>query len=184
MDDLYAYTLSSNPPNPRSTSNAFRQGDWLCPRPFCAVHNFSRNLACISCGGPRPAALASPATPNFPVQWSSPVSAMSPQLQQSPRFAANVPAAPPVAHKNANGQSLLTPSGRSFSVGGKVQNVSNDPLAPCIIFWPDNEPFPEQGQIRPPMTGAVQPPILNTGNKGPIEHQVRFAAQPPRAVRC
>lgn len=44
---------------------------------------------------------------------------------------------------------LLTPSGRAFAVGGKVQNVSGDPLNPCIMYWPDNEPFPEQGQIRP-----------------------------------
>ncbi|KAF5314331.1 hypothetical protein D9619_011771 [Psilocybe cf. subviscida] len=44
---------------------------------------------------------------------------------------------------------LLTPSGRAFAVGGKVQNVSSDPLTPCIMYWPDNEPLPEQGQIRP-----------------------------------
>jgi hypothetical protein len=44
---------------------------------------------------------------------------------------------------------ILTPSGRAFSVGGRVQDVSTDPLSPCIIFWPDNEPFPEQSQIRP-----------------------------------
>jgi hypothetical protein len=22
-------------------------------------------------------------------------------------------------------------------------------MSPCIMYWPDNEPFPEQGQIRP-----------------------------------
>ena len=44
---------------------------------------------------------------------------------------------------------ILTPSGRAFSVGGRAQDVSSDPLSPCIIFWPDNEPFPEQSQIRP-----------------------------------
>jgi hypothetical protein len=44
---------------------------------------------------------------------------------------------------------ILTPSGRAFSFGGRVQDVSLDPLSPCIIFWPDNEPFPEQSQIRP-----------------------------------
>ena len=84
---------------------------------------------------------------------------------------------------------LLTPSGRAFAVGGKVQNVSSDPLSPCIMYWPDNEPFPEQGQIRPSglvgvavRIGATyvrnvllislvqQPPILNTGNRGPISH--------------
>ncbi|KAH0579750.1 hypothetical protein H2248_002587 [Termitomyces sp. 'cryptogamus'] len=67
---------------------------------------------------------------------------------------------------------LLTPSGRAFAVGGKVQNISTDPLNPCIMYWPDNEPFPEQGQIRPSnLVGVPQPPILNTGNRGPIAHQ-------------
>ncbi|KAG6877521.1 hypothetical protein C0993_006385 [Termitomyces sp. T159_Od127] len=66
---------------------------------------------------------------------------------------------------------LLTPSGRAFAVGGKVQNISSDPLNPCIMYWPDNEPFPEQGQIRPSnLVGVPQPPILNTGNRGPIAH--------------
>ncbi|KAG5646155.1 hypothetical protein DXG03_004208 [Asterophora parasitica] len=77
------------------------------------------------------------------------------------------PAPPP---KSAH--PLLTPSGRAFSVGGKVQNISSDPLSPCIMYWPDNEPFPEQGQIRPSgLVGVPQPPILNTGNRGPISHQ-------------
>lgn len=85
---------------------------------------------------------------------------------------------------------ILTPSGRAFAIGGKVQNVSSDPLSPCIMYWPDNEPFPEQGQIRPSNVVGVtvsfdclfcysrtslnndvqQPPILNTGNRGPISH--------------
>ena len=90
-----------------------------------------------------------------------------------------------------------------------MQNVSPDPLAPCVMYWPDNEPFPEKGQIRPPWPGGLgsgvgqgsgvqaaggsgggggmggmsdagstgsmgkgaMPPILNTGNKGPIEQQ-------------
>jgi hypothetical protein len=87
---------------------------------------------------------------------------------------------------------LLTPSGRAFASGGKVQNISSDPLAPCVMYWPENEPLPEQGQIRPssltgvpvsqaldmrvqrdlsPRPAQQQPPILNTGNRGPIEHQ-------------
>ncbi|PPQ90294.1 LOW QUALITY PROTEIN: hypothetical protein CVT25_013119 [Psilocybe cyanescens] len=71
---------------------------------------------------------------------------------------------------------LLTPSGRAFAVGGKVQNISSDPLSPCIMYWPDNEPFPEQGQIRPNgLIGVAQPPILNTGNRGPISHVTGFA---------
>ena len=44
---------------------------------------------------------------------------------------------------------ILTPSGRSFSRGGRVQNVSSDPLVPCVMYWPDNEALPERGQIRP-----------------------------------
>ncbi|KAL5525089.1 hypothetical protein ACEPAF_8958 [Sanghuangporus sanghuang] len=67
---------------------------------------------------------------------------------------------------------LLTPSGRAFAVGGEVQNISPDPLAPCVMFWPDNEPLPEPGQIRPAsLSNVPQPPIMNTGNKGPIERQ-------------
>ncbi|GJJ13973.1 hypothetical protein Clacol_008230 [Clathrus columnatus] len=70
---------------------------------------------------------------------------------------------------------ILTPSGRALSTGGKVQNISRNPMAPCIIFWPDNEPFPESSQIRPAIHygshNTPAPPILNTGNKGPIEQQ-------------
>ncbi|KAH7100424.1 hypothetical protein BKA62DRAFT_800498 [Auriculariales sp. MPI-PUGE-AT-0066] len=150
MDHL-PYTLSSNPPNPRNQSTVFRQGDWLCPNIQCAVHNFSRNVACISCGGSRPSQYNSP--------QPSPISPVLPPLQTS-----HLPPA-------AKGQTLLTPAGKTFSVGGKVQNVSMDPLMPCIVFWPDNEPFPRPTQIRPPMSTGIQPPILNTGNKGPIEHQ-------------
>ena len=66
----------------------------------------------------------------------------------------------------------LTPSGTQICEGGKVQNISNNPLAPCYMFWSFNEPLPEPGQIRPTLSVALQhPPILNTGNRGPIEHQ-------------
>ena len=74
---------------------------------------------------------------------------------------------------------LLTPSGRKFAVGGRVQNISRDELNPILMFWPDNEPLPMPNQVRPPAAvlmalGGVQgppPPILNTGNKGPIDAQ-------------
>jgi hypothetical protein len=46
-------------------------------------------------------------------------------------------------------QHILTPSGRAFSQGGRVQNISSGTLPPCIMFWPDNEPLPELGQVRP-----------------------------------
>ncbi|KJA17167.1 hypothetical protein HYPSUDRAFT_104813, partial [Hypholoma sublateritium FD-334 SS-4] len=50
---------------------------------------------------------------------------------------------------------LLTPSGRAFAVGGRVQNVSRDPRAPCVMYWPDNEPLPEPGQIRPGCVAGI-----------------------------
>ena len=129
-----------------------------CSSPKCAAHNFgykylpclillclmshpspSRNLSCIGCGSQR-----SPSSPTRP--------AIS-----SPRFsntAGPTPTPPPldnnlVLQKPSPHHPLLTPSGRAFASGGKVQNISTDPLNPCIMFWPDNEPFPDQGQIRP-----------------------------------
>ncbi|KAI0935166.1 hypothetical protein AcW1_005170 [Taiwanofungus camphoratus] len=86
---------------------------------------------------------------------------------------------------------LLTPSGRALSVGGRVQNISQDAMAPCMMYWPDNEGLPEQGQIRPlgcavlsvsgwtllPLCARATdgrgqyPPIVNTGNKGAAEKQ-------------
>ncbi|KAI0270759.1 hypothetical protein BC834DRAFT_532431 [Gloeopeniophorella convolvens] len=155
------YTISSNPPNPRT---AFRAGDWICPSTNCAAHNFGRNLSCIGCGCPRP----SPTQGPFPQVSTSPV--QSTRLP-SPRFAgAPEPQMPPLlSHKTPH---VLTPSGRAFSMGGRVQDISSDPLSPCIMFWPDNEPLPEQGQIREgSLAGFPHPPILNTGNRGPIEHQ-------------
>jgi hypothetical protein len=118
-----------------------------------------RNLACIGCGcsrnssGAPPAACqsASPTTrmissPRFvssmaatqpsPTFASSPKQFRGSQLSQAPK--PSVPSHP-----------LLTPSGRAFAIGGKVQNVSQDPLTPCVMYWPDNEPLPDQGQIRP-----------------------------------
>ena len=43
----------------------------------------------------------------------------------------------------------LTPSGRALAIGGRVRNISRDPLSPCVMYWPDNEPLPEPCQIRP-----------------------------------
>ncbi|KAK7055171.1 RanBP2-type domain-containing protein [Favolaschia claudopus] len=97
---------------------------------------------------------------NLPPPLLPSTSASASQQQQ--------PHLPPPTHAHP----LLTPSGRAFAVGGKVQNISSDPLSPCIMYWPDNEPFPDQGQIRPSgLVGVPQPPILNTGNRGPISHQ-------------
>ncbi|KAF9054179.1 hypothetical protein BJ165DRAFT_1399454 [Panaeolus papilionaceus] len=252
------YTLSTNPPNPKTT---FRLGDWICPSPKCAAHNFGRNISCIGCGCPRsseqggqfgvqqqhlqscssvssgskvapsPRFNAPPNSNNvyyssgpLPSQPSHHLPPPTPQHQPPPQStnthsirtsntfshprispAAQKPSSPlpnlhlpnthghnPIqigtapghAHESTSSHShvpsqppklthpLLTPSGRAFAVGGKVQNVSSDPLSPCIMYWPDNEPFPEQGQIRPSgLVGVAQPPILNTGNRGPISHQ-------------
>lgn len=74
------------------------------------------------------------------------------------------------ANKTISAQPPLTPSGRAFARGGNVRNVSRNPLSPCIIYWPDNEPLPEQGQIRPSGPLGIPPPIVNTGNKGSIIH--------------
>ncbi|KAK0463190.1 uncharacterized protein EV420DRAFT_1523203 [Desarmillaria tabescens] len=165
------YTLSSNPPNPRTS---FRLGDWICSTPKCAAHNFGRNLACIGCGCPRssPAPLYQAMPPPPPPPPSSrPMS--SPRFQPPPPSPAySSPQSPVSPMPSKSIHPLLTPSGRAFAVGGKVQNISSDPLSPCIMYWPDNEPFPEQGQIRPSgLVGVPQPPILNTGNRGPISHQ-------------
>lgn len=129
-----------------------------------------RNLACRGCGCPRSESqvssmsrqalgmpsprlptsprFASSAGTSFHASPSIPNSSHYPTVQQGARYPV---AAQPVANAKPASPShpLLTPSGRSFSVGGKVQNISSDPSAPCIMYWPDNEPFPEQGQIRP-----------------------------------
>jgi len=88
-------------------------------------------------------------------------------------------ATPPNAPAPCTLPSLLTPSGRQIAQGGTVRNVSGDDTNPIFMFWPDNEPLPEPGQCRP--SGLLTclggngsgplPPILNTGNKGPIESQ-------------
>ncbi|KAJ7656684.1 hypothetical protein B0H17DRAFT_1146069 [Mycena rosella] len=120
----------------------------------------------------------SPSAYGFPPQ-SSPSYGRAPQQQQYPsssmQSVVNLPPPSPLgsptANKSMSAHPLLTPSGRAFASGGKVQNISSDPLSPCIMYWPDNEPFPEQGQIRPSgLMGVPQPPILNTGNRGPISH--------------
>lgn len=125
-----------------------------------------RNLSCIGCGCPRSNNSSSPIMNSSLVPNS--------RITPSPRFAsANNPtpfmhseydlfyatapgstSSAPCPSPHANAQKtvtrpLLTPSGRAFAIGGRVQNISRDPLSPCIMYWPENEPFPEQGQIRP-----------------------------------
>ncbi|KAI5993714.1 hypothetical protein F5J12DRAFT_907322 [Pisolithus orientalis] len=162
---------SANPPNPRTS---FRSGDWICSSPSCAAHNFGRNLACRGCGCPRSersAALPSTRFPSSPrfigsanatspyVQPSIPNTTSGPHYPSGSQGARHLsPSLPALMNVKSPSPSnpLLTPSGRAFAVGGRVQNVSGDPLIPCVIFWPDNEPFPEQGQIRPSHLTGVQ----------------------------
>ncbi|KAI0632908.1 hypothetical protein C8Q77DRAFT_1218344 [Trametes polyzona] len=195
-----SYTISSNPPNPKTS---FRAGDWMCSAPNCSAHNFQRNIACIVCGRPRsggvpPLSVDAAHPPNYPLAnpsprfagryngaqgapqtplsaLPSPVSATgfpfigsSGGLSQPPLSApGHAPSkAPPPQYPP------LTPSGRALSVGGRVRNISRDPLSPCVMYWPDNEPLPEPGQIRPIDSALITyPPIINTGNKGAAEKQ-------------
>ncbi|KAH9856451.1 hypothetical protein C2E23DRAFT_882502 [Lenzites betulinus] len=173
------YTISSNPPNPKTS---FRAGDWMCSAPSCSAHNFQRNIACIVCGrqragGPPPLsidtahALASP-SPRFAGRFPhaplpSPPFLGAPAVRGPPPPSSSLPPPPPPPQYPP-----LTPSGRALSVGGRVRNIARDPLAPCVMYWPDNEPLPEACQLRP-MDSALMtyPPIVNTGNKGAAEKQ-------------
>ncbi|KAK1234797.1 hypothetical protein PQX77_001993 [Marasmius sp. AFHP31] len=168
--------LSTNPPPPPSVRSQFRVGDWICR---CGVHNFGRNQACIGCNTPRTISQpTSPLSPRFQnnhnyASASPPVSPLRPTHHQQ-QAAVNSVSAPlsGLSTTNKSAHPLLTPSGRAFAIGGRVQNVSSDPLNPCIMYWPDNEPFPDPGQLRPGnLAGVNHPPILNTGNRGPISHQ-------------
>jgi hypothetical protein len=136
----------------------------------------SRNLACIGCGCPRSGHGGT--SPRY--QGSS----ASTRLLSSPRFVASsgfqtsfgqsctpppsssmpftVPSYPTqflqpsvISKAQTHSLPLLSPSGRAFAVGGKVRNVSSDPLSPCIMYWPDNEALPSQGQIRPSSLAGV-----------------------------
>ncbi|KAJ3981888.1 hypothetical protein F5890DRAFT_474462 [Lentinula detonsa] len=186
-----SFPLSSNPPNPRSN---FRLGDWICNSPKCAAHNFGRNLACIGCGCFRavndpithshqhliscparpplsPRFAGSSNAPNFSNNTLSAMHTTSPDYTQAQISSAQTVNVSSIS-QSKSGHPLLTPSGRAFAVGGRVQNISVDPLSPCIMYWPDNEAFPDPGQIRlNGLVGMPQPPILNTGNRGPIAHQ-------------
>ncbi|EJD04904.1 uncharacterized protein FOMMEDRAFT_166649 [Fomitiporia mediterranea MF3/22] len=193
------FTLSSNPPKART---GFRHGDWICAVPACGAHNFGRNVTCIQCAAPRSTNLGlmnnghvnsitcanGPLTAqgssvtttgmrNMSPRFANPMNVQSQVLMQAQAYQLQqqrqqLSKAQLQAQAQAQAHPLLTPSGRAFAVGGKVQNISPDPLAPCIMFWPDNEPFPDPGQIRPASLSNVhQPPIMNTGNKGPIEKQ-------------
>ncbi|PIL25926.1 hypothetical protein GSI_11679 [Ganoderma sinense ZZ0214-1] len=193
-DSLSSYTISSNPPNPKTS---FRLGDWMCSAPNCSAHNFQRNTVCIACGRPRtgstPALPGDPSlSPTFPLAGPSPRFAGRFITSQGNSTVASGPTGPPApgypSHPAASALAAahaqmsskppppqyppLTPSGRALSVGGRVRNISRDPLSPCVMYWPDNEPLPEPCQIRPIDSALMTyPPIINTGNKGAAEKQ-------------
>ncbi|TCD69008.1 hypothetical protein EIP91_009230 [Steccherinum ochraceum] len=179
------YNLSSNPPNPKLS---FRAGDWW------------RNVGCIKCGTPRIPNGTQAGSGLNTVRTSPPpqisprfINQLGPLDDASHMLEARLPPqhvlrthlAGRTNHGPAPSQSMnfpskapvpqypiLTPSGAALSAGGRVRNVSIDPLSPCIMYWPDNEPIPEPGQIRPFGSAVVQfPPIINTGNKGAAEKQ-------------
>lgn len=106
------------------------------------------NSACNSASFMQPpiSPLQSPSYSNF---------GQSPPFSQTQGHPASVSAPLSAAKSPSPVHHLLTPSGRAFSIGGKVQNISTDPLSPCVMYWPDNEPFPEQGQIRPSVVMGV-----------------------------
>ena len=151
--------------------------------PCMVLHR--RNLVCIGCGCPRSNNSVTPLqypvpnqpgvrtvlSPRFASQTSySPQPIPSYPYPNSPSCTTPSPSTP-LGTLPKPSQPLLTPSGRAFAIGGRVRNISNDPLSPCIMYWPDNEPLPDQGQIRPGgIVGFNHPPILNTGNRGPISH--------------
>lgn len=137
-------------PSPNSPTSNMQQPNRLPSSPrFISPPNSRINTAVNFSNRPSPMSpMRSPNTFNFAPQGSSPLSqGPSPSISQHPHPSAGKPSSP-VHH-------LLTPSGRSFSVGGKVQNISTDPLLPCVMYWPDNEAFPEQGQLRPSIVAGV-----------------------------
>ncbi|CAE6441703.1 unnamed protein product [Rhizoctonia solani] len=166
FDSAPGFMISTNPPSPRP---AFKQGDWICLTPSCTAHNFGRNTTCIACGAPRPLdigmSVPKPSTDYdryFDHRASLPLSPPPPRrFDPLPASSKQPPRLP----------SILTPSGRAFARGGRIQNISPIPSAPLVMFWPDNEPLPQACQIRPPFAPGAHPPIMNTGNRGPVEHQ-------------
>ncbi|KAK7688482.1 hypothetical protein QCA50_008020 [Cerrena zonata] len=155
--------------------------------PISPSHNISPRFLMTGNGqGPTPASLASNLAQltisqhsHYPSmsQPQSPLTPLSAQMPLSappapPRSYPPIPSISPASKPPSPSYPLLTPSGNTLSAGGRVRNISRDPMSPCIMYWPDNEPLPERGQIRPSGSVASQfPPIVNTGNKGAAEKQ-------------
>lgn len=154
----------------------------------------SRNAVCIACSAPRPLDLSIAPKPTsdydryFDQRAPLPLSPPPPRRANPLTLSLSGPAPPPAifsptlstsstfasthhAHQPPRLPSILTPSGRALAQGGRIQNVSPLPAVPLVMFWPDNEPLPLPSQIRPPFAPGQHPPIMNTGNRGPVEHQ-------------
>ncbi|TFK83865.1 hypothetical protein K466DRAFT_602504 [Polyporus arcularius HHB13444] len=194
------FTLSSNPPNPKTSFRAgdwmcsapacsahnFQRNTTCiaCGRPRAGIP-----LPPPVDTTHAPGALANP-SPRFACRFNATQSAPHTPIATTPFSPSGpAPSAPPYPFHAASSALAaaqaqipskapppqyppLTPSGRALSVGGRVRNISRDPLAPCVMYWPDNEPLPEPCQIRPmDSTLMTFPPIINTGNKGVAEKQ-------------
>jgi len=176
--------------------------------PCATLHR--RNTSCIGCGRPKSAPISGSQQINQPHQIYSSSNNPMPHASPSPRFS-NLPSRtlsvraglsmnqPAYSTSALQSQSsrmgyqhevssppksahpLLTPSGRAFAIGGKVQNVSSDPLSPCIMYWPDNEPFPEQGQIRPGSLAGV--PVCLISHTRRLILTVRASSNRPSSTR-
>ncbi|KAH9921099.1 uncharacterized protein B0H18DRAFT_956717 [Fomitopsis serialis] len=190
------FTISSNPPNPKTN---FRAGDWMrnntcigcghqrhpiisSPADHIRIMSTPSYLAPpMARLSPRFAASAGYSTPSIYTDFSHGPASPAARLrtQSSPGALSNgsplmppsplgLPPSPGPGRHAADGHDGADVDGPP----GVQPNVSNDPLSPCIMYWPDNEPLPEQGQIRPSGSAVVSfPPIVNTGNKGAAEKQ-------------
>ena len=132
--------------------------------------NGSGSSSCSTSGAPSP---MFPVTPELVHAHVLPPSGSPFKPTTAPRHQAlpsHLPPRPPIPQRHATEpaqrnsqaplatvvqQHILTPSGRAFSEGGRVQNVSSDPLCPLVIFWPDNEALPEPGQLRPSNVAGI-----------------------------
>ncbi|KAF9513497.1 hypothetical protein BS47DRAFT_959431 [Hydnum rufescens UP504] len=149
----------------------FREGDWICNSQTCCTHNFSRNSTCIACGHP-PHPLPSPTTSSRDEAHVSPPSTTTDRRALSVSsigISQGQPQRPGCTGPSS--QCILTPDGKALASGWTSVNVSHNPTNPVVIFWPSNAPFPQPGQVRPHPEFGGHPPIMNTGNSGPIQAQ-------------
>jgi hypothetical protein len=129
---------------PKSTPTPGQQQQSQQPQQLYSSSNSPMPRPAASPRFSNPPSRTPPVRPGLPANQPGYSNTFSqPQPSRSMGYQPQVSGPPKTAHP------LLTPSGRAFAIGGRVQNISSDPLSPCIMYWPDNEPFPEQCQIRP-----------------------------------